>query len=124
MKILWGRTVVLHEERSSKKYAEQKSLKKELVNLIKDEGNYEKKRQCYRLSAGKLRKLKSHSDRRIARLATELENIARKDPCTLLLDEKKLCKKLGIKTGHHLCYVRYYVRSGKVSAHWEAHTSS
>jgi len=26
--------------------------------------------------------------------------------------------------GHHLCYVRFYVRTGRVSAHWEAHTSS
>lgn len=40
----------------------------------------------------------------------------------LLLDEKRLCKKLGIKTDHHLYYVRYYVRSGRVSSHWEAHT--
>ena len=109
---------------STKKYAEQKSLKKDLIDLIKDKGNYEKKRQCYRLSAGKLRSLKSHSDKRIAGLATELDNIARKDSCRLLIHEKKICKKLRIETGHHLCYVRYYVRSGRVSSHWEAHTGS
>ena len=64
------------------------------------------------------------SNGKIAKLATELENISRNNPCALLLDEKKLCKKLGIDSGHHLCYVRYYVRSGRVSTHWEAHTRS
>jgi len=124
LKILWGRTVVLHEVRSSKKYAKQKSLKKELVKLIIDKGQYEEKRDCYRVSAGKLRELKSDSNPKIRRLAIELDRIVREDPSTLLIDEKKLCKKLGIKTGDHLCYVRYYVRSGRVSAHWEAHTAS
>jgi hypothetical protein len=39
-----------------------------------------------------------------------------------MLDEQKLARANGIRTGRHLCYVRYYVRSKRVSAHWEAHT--
>ncbi len=124
LKILWGRTVVLHEERVSKQYATPKQLSKALIQFIKTQGKYEELRKCYRLSAGRLRELKKSTNNDTARLATELDRLARSNPNLLLSDEQKLCRKLGIKTGHHLCYVRFYITSGRVSAHWEAHTSS
>ena len=124
LKILWGRTVVLHEERASKLYASPMRLSKNLIKFVKDNGDYEERRQCYRVSAGKLRRLKKSTDPDVARLATELDMIARANPSLLQTTEQKLCRKLGIKTGRHLCYVRFYTTSGRVSAHWEAHTSS
>ncbi len=124
LKILWGRTVVLHEERASKRYAEPKQLSKELIQFLREHGEYEELRQCFRLSAGRLRKLKKSTKKDTARLATQLDRIARNNPNLLLRDEQRLCRKLGIKTGRHLCYVRFYVKSGRVAAHWEAHNSS
>jgi len=88
LKILWGRTVVLHEERESKRYAGQRHLKRALIQLVKDHGEYEKLRQCYRLSAGKLSSLKKYAHSKIANLATELEKIVRDNESTLLLDER------------------------------------
>jgi hypothetical protein len=79
-------------------------------------------RLCYRLSSGHLRSLKKSKDATIAGLASELDKIARSRRNRLQLDEQILCRMLGIETRHHLCYVRYYVRSGRVSAHWKAHT--
>lgn len=124
LKILWGRTVVLHEERTSKRYASPKQLKKEFIRFIKAHGEYEELRKCYRISAGRLRNLKKSMNEKTAQLATELEKIVRSNPNSLMRDEQRLCRKLGIKTGRHLCYVRFYTKSGRVSAHWEAHTSS
>lgn len=124
LKILWGRTVVLHEERASKLYASPVRLSKKLIKFVKDNGDYEEKRQCYRVSAGKLRRLKKSADPEVARFASDLDKIARANPSLLQTTEQKLCLKLGIKTGRHLCYVRFYTKSGRVSAHWEAHTSS
>lgn len=124
LKILWGRSVVLHEERASKLYTSPKRLRKELIKFVKDNGNYEERRQSYRVSAGKLRKLKKSPNLDVALLATELDKIARDTPSTLQAAEQKLCRKLGIKTGRHLCYTRFYTKSGRVSTHWEAHTSS
>jgi hypothetical protein len=124
LKILWGRSVVLHEQRVEKDYAGQKHLASNLMEFIKNHGKYERKRNCYRLSAGRLRSLKRSENTAVAQMADELERIARSSKNKLQQDEQQLCKNLGIKTGCHLCYLRYYVRSGRVSAHWEAHTSS
>jgi hypothetical protein len=124
LKILWGRSVVLHEERHSKLYASPKQLKKTLIRFIKDYGEYEELRKCHRLSAGRLRELKKSTNEKIARLASEIEKIARSSPNSLMRDEQRLCNRLGLKTGRHLCYVRLYNTSGRVSTHWEAHTSS
>jgi len=124
LKILWGRSVVLHEERVAKEYAGQKHLSRDMVQFVKKYGRFEAKRNCYRLSAGRLRSLKKSKDPIIARLASELDKIARSNKNKLQLDEQKLCRMMGIQTGCHLCYVRYYSRSGRVSAHWEAHTRS
>ena len=93
-------------------------------DFIQSLGEYEEKRMCYRLSAGKLRDLKKSNNEDLANLAKALDIITRGHPNTLLMDERKLCARLGIKTGYHLSYVRYYTKSGRVSAHWEAHTSS
>ncbi len=124
LKILWGRSVVLHEERATKEYAAQRHLDGSLIQFIKKHGVYEEGRKCYRLSAGRLRELKKSKDSSVAHLASKLDTIARSHKNALQLDEPKLCSNLGINTGRHLCYVRYYNTSGRVSAHWEAHTRS
>ena len=117
-------SVVLHEERESKKYAAPRQLSKEIQKFVRKYGVFEKLRQCNRISAGRLRELKKSKDDNTSQLATELDEIARSNANLLLKDEQRLCRKLGIKTGRHLCYVRVYRKSGRVSAHWEAHTSS
>jgi hypothetical protein len=124
LKILWGRSAILHEQRAEKIYAGQRHLDKSLIEFIVNHGKYEKKRNCYRLSAGHLRSFKKSKNPMIASKAGELERIARSNKNKLQLDEQQLCRNLGIKTGRHLCYVRYYVESGRVSCHWEAHTRS
>jgi hypothetical protein len=124
LKILWGRSVVLHENRSSKQYASPNQLSDEIIKFVKKYGEYEQKRQCYRVSAGELRRKAKSTDLKLAHIANQLEKVTRSSPSTLLKSEQDLCRKLGIKTGRHLCYVRYYTKSGRVSAHWEAHTSS
>ncbi|MFX0108952.1 MAG: hypothetical protein ACFE7R_11750 [Candidatus Hodarchaeota archaeon] len=41
-----------------------------------------------------------------------------------IIQERNLARTLGIATGYHLAYIRYYIKSRRVSAHWQAHTSS
>ncbi|MFQ5885494.1 MAG: hypothetical protein ACE5IO_10395, partial [Thermoplasmata archaeon] len=124
LKILWGRTVVLRETRESRKYASVELVSPKMVQMIVDKGQYEEKRKCHRLSAGDLRDLKYTGDPDLASLAEELDRLVRERPPRLMIDEQELCKSNGISTGRHLCYVRYYTRSKRVSAHWEAHTRS
>ena len=101
-----------------------RELDENIIQLIREYGQYEEKRECWRLPAGDLRDLTFDVNQQIAVLANALNRIIRKNPPKLLLDEQKMCRQLGINTGHHFCYVRYYKRSGRVSAHWEAHTRS
>ena len=64
------------------------------------------------------------TDPEIAKLATQLYNIVMSNPPSLMEDEKELCASLGISSSRHLSYVRYYVKSGRVSSHFETAVAS
>ncbi len=124
LKIVWGRTVVHQDPRESKRYTGIGTLRDELIQFIIDRGVYEKKRQCHRIAAGTLRDIAESGDDKDSKIASELDAIIRGVESSLLQDERRLAATFGIRTGYHLAYVRYYVRSKRVSAHWQAHTSS
>ena len=125
-KIAWGRTVILYDENKEHLYGKIEKITTQHIKLIKrdDISSYEKKRECFRVPTGKLRDLMNTTDPEIAKLATQLYNIVMSNPPSLMEDEKELCASLGISSSRHLSYVRYYVKSGRVSSHFETAVAS
>ncbi len=125
-KISWGRTVVLYDVNKEHLYGRVERITPEHIEFLKrkDVSSYEKRRKCFRAPTGTIRKLRDSLDSETARLASEIYKIVMRYPPSLMVDEQGLCTSLGITSSRHLSYIRYYERSGRVSAHWEATVSS
>jgi hypothetical protein len=122
--IQWGRTVVLYDDMKEKFYGRVQLANEDHAYLIVEHGAFEEKRQCFRLGMGRLRELAESGKQPTSMMALEILSLIATNPSRLLEDERKVCSKRGIKTNVHPSYVRFYVRTGRVSLHWEAQTSS
>ncbi|MHA2066820.1 MAG: hypothetical protein ACXABY_20815, partial [Candidatus Thorarchaeota archaeon] len=111
-----GRAVILFDPKKRSK----NPLTRRQANFVKQFGTPRKVvRGDYRhLGIGQLRGLSKRKDKKIARMAHEIEKLIRSIPPTLLMDEKKLMKMNGIDAKDYFEGVRFSEATGRVSAGW------
>ncbi|MHA2136142.1 MAG: hypothetical protein ACW99J_19960 [Candidatus Thorarchaeota archaeon] len=122
--IQWGRTVVLFDERKERLYGRIAKIGQDHIDLVLAHGKFEEEKQSFRLTMGVLRDLMNSSDKDKSLLAKELMDVVTMNPSAFLEDERRLCSMNQIKTNVHASYIRFYLKTERVSLHWEAQTST
>ena len=84
--------------------------------MIKDYGKREK--HCWVISLERIKELREHNNKTIARTAIKFRNIIYANPNKLIMDEERIAKLLGIKVYTKPQTIRYHIRSGRVSVAW------
>ncbi len=75
------------------------------------------------LVRGRIKRLQQNPNQNISKVATQLQNIIKNNPCRLLKDEKQLCQDLGIEMEMKFKEI-HIQQSGRVSSIWEIMTKS
>jgi hypothetical protein len=120
--IIWRRANALDGGKKNEKYGLQSAIGDAEKSLIKDQGRKEKgKSESWVLSRGRLAKLERNPE--FAETAKRLSRTIADNPNRLIIDEVELVKSLGVGAVAVPSDVRYYPKTGRVTAVWQAYTT-
>ncbi|MHA1636659.1 MAG: hypothetical protein ACTSUO_00095 [Candidatus Thorarchaeota archaeon] len=123
----WTRAVTLLDPEKDVKYNRESEITFELIDFIHKEGTYYE-RFCgkihphYKISGGKLRRLKRSSDITKVRIADNLLDIIDRTKPQLMTDEQIIMENRGVVTKSTCTEVNHFIGTGRVSALWRART--
>ncbi|MFW9888590.1 MAG: hypothetical protein ACFFER_10430 [Candidatus Thorarchaeota archaeon] len=121
----WDRAVVLRDPAKSENYDFEPLATQEHADLVSEFGIL-KESDCfegiYGLTIGRLKKLTSHPDDRIAQTAQSLYDVAINTESELLNDEIDGLGSLSIEAKPYLVKVNFSEKTGRLSSLWHAST--
>lgn len=121
-RIWWTHSNALHPGEKCEMYDVLPVVGQEEIDFIKRFGK--PKAQSWRLAMGELRKRKRSTSSGIAQMAKRLYDIVFQNPNRLIMGEKYIIEKLGIKVRYVPASVFYHGKTGRVSVAWVIHTAS
>lgn len=121
--VIWRRACALNAGTKSERYDFEEKLGIDEITFVinhgrKEEGNAE----SWALSWGQLEKLVENSDKMVSNTAKRIEQTVLKNPNRLIHDEVDIVRELGVDVDVKPSDIKYYPKTGRVTAIWQAHT--
>jgi len=122
--VIWRRANVVDAGEKAESYDFESKIDSKEIDFIitygrKSTGNSESSS----LSLGKLAKLELNHDKSISDTSKKIKQILYENPNNLITDEVKIVRDRGIDVELNPSEIKYYPKSGRVSAIWQAHTT-
>lgn len=132
IRIGWGRSVVLYDEKKAKKFKFKQKISTDIVELIEKYGVRHVREYLsgveeifFTLSIDALNKIMDSANSDDASKAKELDRIIRENSSDFIEDEKHLCSSNGIMTSEQCPgQITRYLSSNRVSVKWTSKAAS
>ena len=121
--VIWRRACALNAGIKSEKYDFEEKLGTDEIRLIIDHGRKEQgNAKSWALSWGKLEKIVGSPDEIVSCTAKSIEETVLNNPNRLIHDEVSIVRELGVKVEVKPSDIKYYPKTRRVTAIWQAHT--